>query len=354
MSQVAASSLLLYGPTGSYKTSQVVEFAKYVWEKTGKMTRVVTAEPAGVDILNPAIQAGMIEPLYINKLSQPRSLLAKIRRGDWSVAVDAARNPTNDMDKAVGYMTLPTPPEKAARIGGYAFEGCTSIGELCLYDLADKNAPKMDVDGKSLPNAIEMQDKTGLRGTGYWEDGVVLGGTSQSQYGAAQKDVLQLLKEAPSALYKASKGSVQYCMFTAHESKGLDKETMTPMYGPGVVGQAATARIGKEIGTMLHLEPGWKEVPAQGGGKVRVRVVRAFFRDHPDTENPNILWTAKPRIPPTAQAIAELDKRFPGGFFELSLQPEQTLYHFLKFQDQLQAAAEAALKAMMAKAQPAT
>lgn len=41
------NTLVCYGPTGSRKTSQIGEFAKYIYEKTGKVTRLVSTDGGG-------------------------------------------------------------------------------------------------------------------------------------------------------------------------------------------------------------------------------------------------------------------------------------------------------------------
>ena len=61
MNQTSASVAMLYGASGTYKTTQIAQAAEYVYEQTGRHLRVVSAESAGVDPLAPYIDAKLIE-----------------------------------------------------------------------------------------------------------------------------------------------------------------------------------------------------------------------------------------------------------------------------------------------------
>src|SRR6266566_2598144 len=55
------NTMVLYGPTGSRKTSQIGEFAKYIYEKTGKITRLVSTDGGGWAPIQDLINAGVID-----------------------------------------------------------------------------------------------------------------------------------------------------------------------------------------------------------------------------------------------------------------------------------------------------
>lgn len=339
MKATTAQSLLLYGSSGTYKTTSVVSFALYVKEKTGRSIRLISAETAGVEPLTPAIEAGLIDPLWLQLAQNPRVALRKLSRGCW-------------LSPPPGMGWIEPAGQDWANVGGYAIEGLTSISELLRLDLQKKQA-----------QAARPGD-TGISGAGYMEDGEVFGVSSMGQYGAAQDDIMAMLKELPKATFSNSGGRVQYVMFTAHESKGKDEvDKGKAIYGPGTVGSALTNKIQKEVGTLLHAEE--QSMLVQVGKEQRmVRTVRTYFESHPDAENPNILWQAKPRIPPTTLAVGAMRQRWPGGYFEPvpldapppadPKSPACSLADFLRFQDELQKRAAAGLMARLAQFQATT
>ena len=61
VAEMLFNTMVLYGPTGSRKTSQIGEFAKYIYEKTGKITRLVSCDGGGWAPIQDLINAGIIE-----------------------------------------------------------------------------------------------------------------------------------------------------------------------------------------------------------------------------------------------------------------------------------------------------
>src|SRR5712664_596051 len=57
---------LLYGESGVGKTENLGLAALYVWEKYGKISRLVSADGGGWKPLQPYIDLGIIVPLSIN------------------------------------------------------------------------------------------------------------------------------------------------------------------------------------------------------------------------------------------------------------------------------------------------
>ncbi len=324
MQQTTAQCAMIYGSTGRYKTTQLCSAAQYIWKKYGRRTRLISAEPASsADIVMPFVEAGVIEVFWMTRSVAPRSALQKLLRGEWPVAVQ--------VEGGWRARFQPTPSAEWEHIGAYALEGTASMAELVLNALV--------AEGRKISEEV-----VGL----YTEDGEKLGNPARSHFGAAQQDVLKWIKEAPKSLYDASRGMVEYIFVLGHESKGTDETTRQAIYGPGFVGQAATGKVGKDIGTMIHMEE-VTEIQKVGNQTVPRTEVRAYFRSHPDSDNPNILWQAKPRIPPFAGPIAALDRKFPGGYFvPTPLDAPQTMgmKEFLEFQDRLQEMASESLKKM--------
>ncbi len=304
MAQTTASSILIYGVSDSRKTTQIPEFARFVHGQTGRKVRMVSCETAGADRIQPAVDAGIIIPYWLQ--DQPRSAITHIIRGDWPRPVDLAGNPTTDPSKAVRARWLPTPPQEWDQIGGYAIEGTASYAEMIIRHLI--------AEGRKIQEEVVGR---------YEEDGITLGAAAKSHYGVAQQDVLKLLAEAPRGIFNASQGKVQYILFTGHEAKGEDDQKST-IYGVGTSGKAAVKSIPKLVGTLLHHELDRKNAK-----------VWAYFKPHPDLENGMIMWDAKANLPAHPAIWAQVDKKWPGGRFELTF--DQTLYHYLMFQEEAKA-----------------
>ena len=52
------NTLVLYGPTGTRKTVSIGDFAKYIYEKTGKKTRLLTADGGGWGPIQDVVKCG--------------------------------------------------------------------------------------------------------------------------------------------------------------------------------------------------------------------------------------------------------------------------------------------------------
>jgi hypothetical protein len=320
MAQTTASSTLIYGVSDSRKTTQIPEFARFVKEMTGRKVRMVSCETAGADRIQPAVDAGLIIPYWLRE--NPRSAIVHVARGNWPQPVDASGQPTVP-GRATRARWLPTPATDWAEIGGYAIEGTASLAEMIIRDLIAK--------GRKIQEEIVGQ---------YEEDEVKLGAAARSHFGVAQQDALRLLAEAPRGLFDASRGNVQYILFTGHEAKGEDDQKST-IYGVGTSGKAAVKSIPKLVGTLLHHEIDRKDSR-----------VYAYFRPHADLENPNILWDAKANLPAHPAVWAAVEKKWPGGRFELRF--DQTLYHYLKFQEEAKAGVAEQLVKAGAEKEPQT
>jgi hypothetical protein len=290
-----AQTLLIYGETGTYKTTQVGEVAAWVYKKTGKITRLVNADGGGTDAIQPLIEAGIIDEFQISSSSTPWGTLRKLSKGYWKSKQTLAM--TTDWDK----------------VGAYAVESLTSISLLAMRHTVEKKYRfSEDVVG------------------GFTEDQEFFGAPSRSHYNAVQNLIYGLLAWFPSL-------PIQMVVFTALEGKGEDDRTRRVILGPAAIGKAATANIGPQVGDLFHfsrVRVGTSKDPATGREKPDSKVM-AFFTPHPDPETGQ-MWPAKVRV--AAESVESLYKAYPGGYVPLEIS-SSSVVTLLDMRDSLQAKA---------------
>jgi hypothetical protein len=283
MSDNYAASILAYGSTGTWKTSNVGSFARFVYEQTHAPIRYITADNGGWEPIQPYIDAGVILPY---RLSDNPTLLEQIRllmKGHWPQA-DRTLGKSPDLDN----------------VGAYATEGLTSIAMLVLRHLIFK--------GQKISEEIVGQFREGNE---------VFGAAGRSHYGFVQQFILDFIG-AFSTLPTLSKR----VMFTAHEGKGTDTQTRQTVYGPSAVGQAITDKIPFYVSDLLHFETTVLDA------KKNLTTVRAYMKPHADADLQSIIWPAKARLP--FDLVADFQAKWPDGYLDLS---KESLYDYLKFMD---------------------
>ena len=301
-----ANLIMLYGDTDSGKTSNAGFFARYVYKKTGKPLRAIYADNGGYKTIQPYVDAGIINPFHIGSAPNPLPTVVKLTRdGLWP---ETLKNGTIQADSQGRLMMSPTKDWSA--IGGYIVEGLTSICELFLED----NRSKQRNIGQDAVGKFE-------------EEGIKFAANSQTHYGFSQREGMALLKRLGAL-------PVPYVLITAHEAKGEDKETRTPIRGPALVGSAATDNVGKEVAELIHAEVISENEDAITNGVksiVRRKKLRYYFESHPDPKFETTNYKCKARVPP--EMVDALRERWPAGYFEPSL--TEGLDTFLEFEDSL-------------------
>lgn len=277
--QVAARTAIAYGDSGLGKSTNARFFAQWMFERTGKAVRLVSAEDSSKLVFQPLIEVGIVQPLFLTRSQSPLVLLRKLAKGEWAFK----RNPKSD---TIEWVSL----EKwQGEVSAYIIEGLTSICEQLLEDarenhrfLREQKTDAFEIGGEKFATA------------------------SQTAYGFVQSEALRALKGFGML-------PVDRVLWTAHETKGSEEDTKAPIRGPALVGSARTASIQKYCGTLLHFD-GIQSEQTANGQKVTVVRPRVWFKRHPDPLFPNIHYPAKTTIP--VEQIKELDKIFPGGFFD--------------------------------------
>jgi len=290
---------MLFGESGVGKTTQVGRFARYIHEKTGKPTRLITADPGGTDPIQHYIDAGIIQVLSIVGAKEPIGLLRKLSRGDWIFDGRLA----------------PSPGDVLRGVGGYAIEGLTSNGELLLAGLRAKG-----ISLSQDPNYTFVEREE----TFY--------GSNMSYFGFVQEECHDLV-------INFSRLPVERVLWTAHEAAGEDNQRK-PIYGPDIPGRKAIGRAHKWFGDVLHFDAftvrvGESVDPVTAEKGVPVSFGRMYFVRHPDPIT-GVFYSAKARVP--AEMHGELLKRWPGGFLTpriVGSEMQNGLDAFLAFEDDL-------------------
>lgn len=289
-----ARSGCIYGATGSYKTTAVKQFARYIYEVTGKATLLVSMDGGGWDPCVPEVGAGIIIP-YRASQQLPFPVLRMISKGYFP-------EETQEIEASKINML----PVNWAKFGGLAVEGFTSISNASMKFLSDHG---MIVGGeKSIPGIFSQ--KIHVEGAISEEK---FGSSTQGHYGWTQNFIWSLVNAAISLPY-------HYVLFTALESR-TEEDDRTTTYGPQIAGKKATASAPSWVGDCLH----YQDYPVEKIAKMKDEItgeeneitrvetlVRAYFVKHPDP-NTKIMFPAKPRVTP--EQIPALMKLYPGGYY---------------------------------------
>ncbi len=334
------STMVVYGPTGSRKTTQIGEFAKYIYETTGKQTRLISVDGGGYGTIQNYINAGIIVPWRLVEEENVKAAIIKASRGAWP----------KELRNGLRSSSLIVEPNQAGRkaalkdVGAYAVEGWTSISKTVIRD-AVRKGQKISEDvvgqfGETLDGEVIDQEEVRKRkASGADMEGVELfGAPARAHYGFVQNFIQDVIRNF-SAL------PVDRVLYTALEGKGEDKFTKDVSYGPDTAGSALTASIPAFVGDCLHFEDYKKEAgtdPANPSQKLVELGVRAWFQSHPDSNAANkAMWPAKTRV--ASDMVEEFRRQMgPAGYFDLK---QKSLGDYLRVQDELLAKGTERLKA---------
>lgn len=285
---------VIYGDSGTHKSTAAKHFARYIYEKTGKETLLFSQDGGGWAPMEPEIQAGMILPYRCNA-ETPLSVIRKVSQGFFP------EDPKQTMAERTNFL-----PIDYSRYGGMIVEGLSSISQAIMRYLADKGV------------------KTGEEATNQFGQNIIVNGkvetekfagNSRGHYGFVQNALYSMVTQFSSL-------PMEYVLFTALESRTEDDDKST-IYGPQIAGKKATNLVPSWLGDCIHAQ-GYAasrvvKVPDPSDRSKMIdttvvdTIVRMYFTKHPDP-NTGIMFPAKPRVTP--EKIAELMKLYPGGYFE--------------------------------------
>jgi hypothetical protein len=338
-----ARSGILYGESGSRKSTGGKHFSHYILNKTGKKTLLLSSDGGGWGPMQPEITAGLINAYRVNA-QFPLPVLRYISKGFW---------PQNPNESRISHTNLV--PIDFNEYGGLIVEGVTSISMGIMRHLADGGIKT----GEDATNPFiqkvfvngQLMDET-------------FAGNSRGHYGFVLNNLNSLMSNFNAMPF-------EYVLYTGLESRTEDDDRTT-IYGPQVAGKKGTSQIPSWVGDCIHAQtyqvPRDIQVPDPNNpGKLMSSTVvetssRFYFIKHPDPAT-GIMFPAKTRVTP--EQLPNLMKRYPGGYFEPGLNSGLNEYLDLcdRLSDQsadylkkmMQAAAEKrAAEAAQAPAQPAT
>src|SRR5882724_4204584 len=249
-----AKTLMIYGPSGSCKTSALATFVTGMHRATGKKARLYNVD-GGIASIQHLIDAGICEFWELGNHAHPFEALVDASKGYWPLDPADPRSPLEPptltryvaecaVDQVRAYdqatpctsATVPCPKCKAAlpvrprqafnpknkldEVGVILYEGLTGFSERLLDNMTDKLATG---DGK-IGGDIAVKFTDGRE---------KIGGLTQSAYGVAQR-------RAKNAVDESRMIPVPWVIWTAHKDRGTDDMKRVPVFGPKLAGHAAT------------------------------------------------------------------------------------------------------------------
>jgi|SRR5581483_6116680 len=260
--QTSFKADLIYGVSGTYKTSQIGRAALWYYKRTGKKSRLITADPGGFEPIQALIDEGILDVWVILQEEFFIEAATHACQGRWPKEVNGKR---------VFVMTTPEEWNGIAMVG---IEGLTSIGDGIIKRLRDTRA------------------KLGQDPSYTFNDGAAqFAGSNPSYYGFAQDNIRDLVKS--SSMLPCDK-----IIWTALEGKGEEEGgSHAPTFGPSIAGKKSIGKAGQWFGNMIHMEMLSKsEKDAATGMLSRKDRVVMYLRPHNDPVT-QVPFPAKTRAP---------------------------------------------------------
>ena len=257
---------LIYGATGTYKTSQIGQAALYILDKYGKKTRLVSADGGGWAPIQSLVDAGIVEVWPIRNRQYVIESIDKACQGWWPL------DPADPMSEIVSPLDARC---KLRDIGMIAYEGLTSFGSAIMG--------KLKTPGVQLsqdPNYVLRDGQTDYAGG------------SLAAFGFVQDRVYDFVMKTHMIPV------IEKVLWTALEAKGEEQGTKIPIFGPDIEGKKATGKAGQWFGNMFHMEAGQTEVGVDTESKTLSlkTQVYMYFKNHADPVS-RIVFPAKIRAP---------------------------------------------------------
>lgn len=252
---------LVYGKSGSGKTTWWLRLAIHFWKTEQKKTRCYHGM-GGEETIYAAIDQGEIPEEAIQWFDYterpfPIETAHACCQGLWPADPS---DPTSIMQFAV--------PKD---VGLFVFEGLTAMANY-IMGMKEGGLAEQAGRGVKLGQDSPFQIKQGTK---------TYGGNPPSHFGIAQRTILDFIEE--------TRRLPGWVVWTAHERDAEDKETQEKLVGPDVAGKALTSKIGGSFGNTVHLDSASKRAKVTDplSGKPVDQIIterRAYFNEHFDPD----------------------------------------------------------------------
>lgn len=214
------TTILLYGPTGSGKTTQIGLLAEDVYTRTGRITRVATADFGGTDTLDPYVDEGIIEVIPLGASNiwiwLHKVVTGHVRSEQGAWVLDPARN---------------------QRVGVLAFESAHGIAQLLRLDMEQRGATGIAIGGDTN-SSFDITADGETRRIGHTK--------GYQKFAIPQSEILN-------AMYASFRHPVDVVVWTAGMSKEEDEVSVSQVIGPDVIGKALTPVLPKDFNYTFRL-----------------------------------------------------------------------------------------------------
>lgn len=299
-----------WGPSGTGKSSLLGTFVTGLYRATGKRARLYNVD-GGVDSIRYLEDAGILDIFDMSTQAYPFEAMLDASRGYWPrdphdplspleppmlvryvAQCDACNHRSYDEARAASMTSVPCLKCKAplpirprnvwnpandlskANVGVLLYEGGTGFGEKMMDNMSDRSAR-----GEKIGEDIAVRFKDG---------GVDIGGVSRSAYGIAQRRVKRAVEHSRMV------PGIDYVIWTFHKARGEDDVKRTPVFGPKIVGSAATDDVPRWFGPCLSACK-W---PGATAGKDEYRLYLSTYFEHFNQITKDIAHVCNSRIPP--------------------------------------------------------
>ncbi len=267
---------LVYGKSGSGKTTWWARLAEWFWINYKLRTRLYIGDGGLETVLNTGlIDEGIVEYMDYSIRDHPLNVTQKICKGYWSKDPFDPQSPL-----------YPQSFTDLAPFGMFVYEGLSVMSDYIMSNREGGLAWRAGRGEKiGTEAAIALKDEE-----------ATFGGPGWGHYGFTQARMLNLIEST-----KMLPGWKQW---TAHVCRWEDKKTNEVGFGPDIAGQALTPSIGASFGNTIHLHPAHKNVKVKDpltNKDVEVRKVeyRAYTREHYDPDGQTFVkYYANNRMPP--------------------------------------------------------
>ena len=315
-------TILFYGSTDSGKTLELGECAKWEYEHTGMISRLISADSGWDPIEELIISAdnpkGIIESWNIQSLQDPWVILIELSEGawpqvyqapsgEWKIRMQRPKWQSEIEHKHVG-MGPRIVCADGRLVGQYLIEGISTICSTGMQDhLRVGRKLAQDVIG-SFTSKVEEITTDGKPASRE----MTFSAPALAHYGQIQRFLLDDL------VPRFGRLNVNRVIWTGHEARGKDEfEVVTPgqgtsAFGPATIGRAVVDKTTFKFGHSFHFTVKTTVGKDAKGTDTVQRDFRAWFVSHPDETYTKTLWPAKLSLP--KEKSLELLRKFPGGY----------------------------------------